>query len=187
MTNSASGIEESAVRSALKGQYHAAVAMLRDSIESCSDALWCDGTPRNPFWRVAHHALYFLHLYLLDGPESPGQPGGRHRAVQDPDGVPRPPGPESPLPERTEPYTRVQILEYLDWCDSIIDRRVDEMDIASPASGFDWYPISKLEHQLVNIRHTAHHAAQLADRVRMAQDIGVTWVGSRGGTGPAAG
>ena len=33
------------------------------------------------------------------------------------------------------------------------------------------------EHQLVNLRHIQHHAAQLADRLRTARDHGVRWVG----------
>ena len=173
------GIGEEAVRVALKGQYHAALAMLREAIETCSDDLWLDETPHNAFWRIAHHTLFFVHLYLMDGPEDFVPPEWHHRDVQNPDGMVRPADPESPLPVSPEPYLKSQIRDYLDWCDSIVDQRVDDMEIGSPTSGFHWYPISKLEHQLVNIRHTAHHAAQLADRVRTAQDVGVKWVGTR--------
>jgi antitoxin (DNA-binding transcriptional repressor) of toxin-antitoxin stability system len=38
--------------------------------------------------------------------------------------------------------------------------------------------MSKLEHQLVNIRHIQHHTAQLMDRLRASEDIGVKWVGA---------
>jgi hypothetical protein len=31
---------------------------------------------------------------------------------------------------------------------------VDGFDLESSQSGFDWYRMSKLEHQLVNIRHS---------------------------------
>jgi hypothetical protein len=37
--------------------------------------------------------------------------------------------------------------------------------------------VSKLEHQLVSIRHLQHHTAQLADRVRTRVGIGIDWVG----------
>ena len=60
-----------------------------------------------------------------------------------------------------------------------LPRWVDAVDLLSPSSGFYWYKIPKLEHQLVNIRHIQHHGAQLADRLRQAADIGVDWVGAR--------
>ena len=56
---------------------------------------------------------------------------------------------------------------------------MDALDLNSTESGFSWYRMSKLEHQLVNIRHIQHHGAQLADRLRSAADIGISWVGGR--------
>ena len=56
---------------------------------------------------------------------------------------------------------------------------MDALDLDSTESGFSWYRMSKLEHQLVNIRHIQHHGAQLADRLRSAADIGIRWVGGR--------
>jgi hypothetical protein len=46
-------------------------------------------------------------------------------------------------------------------------------------SGFSWYKVSKLEHQIINVRHLQHHTAQLADRVRRNANVGVRWAGSR--------
>ena len=53
------------------------------------------------------------------------------------------------------------------------------MDLLDPQCGFPWYKVSKLEHQLVSLRHVQHHAAQLADRLRAEVDHGVRWVGAR--------
>ena len=44
-------------------------------------------------------------------------------------------------------------------------------------TNFFWYPISKLEHQIVAIRHIAHHTGQLMDRLRKEADIGIEWLG----------
>ena len=60
----------------------------------------------------------------------------------------------------------------------MVDRSVDALNLESPESGFSWYPISKLEHQIVNIRHIQHHTAQLADRLRAAHDVGIRWAGT---------
>ena len=61
---------------ALKEQYHAALAMLADCVEKCTDDLWTtpsrkDVDPDHPnrfcvrsFWRIAFHGIFFTHLYL---------------------------------------------------------------------------------------------------------------------------
>ena len=50
------------LRSALKSQYHAALAMLREPIERCPDDLWFSRSHPNPFWWGAYHALYYAHF-----------------------------------------------------------------------------------------------------------------------------
>lgn len=168
-----------AVRSALKRQYGAAIAMLRDAVERCPDDLWFDERPTNRSWQVAYHALFFAHFYL-GRDEHAFVPWSRHQGdVQYPDGIPGPADPASPLPLCATPYSRADVLAYADFCAERVDREVDALDLAAETCGFPWYPIPKLDHQIVNIRHIQHHAAQLADRVRAAADVGVRWVGSR--------
>jgi hypothetical protein len=124
-------------------------------------------------------------LYLGANPEAyRGWPG--HQAnVQNPDGIAGPADTRSSLPLLPEPYTQGQTLEYWRVVDSIVDGAIDAMDLASRESGFSRYKIRKLEHQLVNIRHVQHGAAQLADRLRAARNVGVRWVGARPGLNPA--
>ena len=53
------------LRAALKSQYHAAPAMLRNAISRYPDALWTGGRGHgNPPWRIASHTLYYAHWYL---------------------------------------------------------------------------------------------------------------------------
>jgi hypothetical protein len=166
------------LRPALKNQYHAALAMLREAVQRCPDELWYSEVPLNAFWQVAYHTLFFAHLYLEDTDAS-FRPWAQHqRAVQHPDGIPGPPDPTSALPLIPTPYSRDQVLAYWSECDAMVDRAVDAMDLQRQESGFSWYPISKLEHQFVNIRHIQHHVAQLADRLRTSQNIGIDWVGT---------
>ncbi len=169
------------LRSVLKSQYHAALAMLREPIERCPEALWDDPTPTNRFWQVAYHALFFTHFYLMPE-EADFRPWAEHVSeVQNPDGIAGPPEPGSSLPIVPPAYSRDQVLRYWDHVDGMVDAAVDALDLAQPTSGFPWYRMSKLEHQFVNLRHTQHHAAQLADRVRAAADIGTRWVGMKPG------
>jgi hypothetical protein len=171
-------VGHSGLRSILKSQYHAALAMFRESIEQCPESIWYNSEPKNAFWQLAYHTLFFTHLYLQRNEEA-FRPWEHHQSeVQQPDGIAGPPDPNSSLPVIPNPYSREQVLEYCAFCDDMVDPAVDALDLESQESGFHWYPISKLEHQIVNIRHIQHHGAQLTDRLRQAADLGTRWVGA---------
>lgn len=168
-----------ALATVLKSQYHAALAMLREAVERCPDELWMDQRPKNAFWQVAYHALFFAQLYL-GADESSFRPWAGHQAAtQNPDGIGGPPDPASNLPVVPSPYSKADVLAYWEFCDQMVDGAVDALDLRRRDSGFHWYKVSKLEHQIVNIRHIQHHTAQLMDRLRAAEDIGISWVGAR--------
>src|SRR6185295_20190502 len=97
-------------RSALKSQYHAALAMLRDAVERCPADEWSNADRKNRFWQVAYHTLFFTHLYLQRD-EAAFQPWAQHRGGDD--GI------------AGDPYTQAQVLEYWFLCDSIVDDAVD--------------------------------------------------------------
>ena len=167
----------------LKNQVHMALATLREAIERCPDELWLDTRPKNAFWQVAYHALFFAHFYLGKDAAS-FEPWSEHqRDNQNEDGIPGDPDPASSLPLIPRPYSKDQVLRYWAIVDGLVDRSVDAMDLNRNETGFH-YRMSKLEHQLVNLRHIQHHAAQLADRLRDAGGVGVKWYG---GSRPAAG
>jgi len=42
----------------LKNQYHAALAMLRETLERCSEDIWSSTEHLNSFWQVAYHTLF---------------------------------------------------------------------------------------------------------------------------------
>jgi len=174
------------MRPVLKSQYHASLAMLRDAIERCPEGLWSSTEYRNPFWRIAYHVLYYTHFYLEPNANS-FRPWERHQTgIQFMDDQERPPErsqigelPHRP-PKTGKPYTKEEVLAYWKICDDAIDTAVDAMDITNPDCGFFWYKdVSKLEHQLISIRHLQHHLAQLGDRIRAATNTGIAWVGSR--------
>jgi len=173
-------IEDAALRQILKSQYHAALAMLGDAIRQCPEDVWSSTDHKNAFWQIAYHALFFTQVYLGQD-EAAFHPWKHHQSqVQNPDAIGGgQPKPGSTLPVLPEPYTKAQVLEYWKFCDDMVDEAVDKLDLERPDSGFYWYRMSKLEHQLVNLRHIQHHEAQLADRLRSAAGIGIGWVGSR--------
>ena len=169
----------STTRATLKSQYHAALAMLKETIERCPDDLWLSSEYTNTFWQLAYHTLFFAHMYGAPS-EAAWVPWEGHQSDnQNPDGIPGPADPNSTLPLIPKPYTKEQVLAYWKFCDDNVNAAVDAIDVFSDESGFSWYPIPKLEHQIVNIRHIQHGAAQLADRLRAKLNVGIKWAGAR--------
>ena len=173
------------LRSALKNQYHAALAMLLQAIERCPDGLWSNGDYANPFWRIAYHTLYYVHLHIQPG-AAESSPWEHHQTgIQDMDDIPAPPEildlielPHRP-PQTGEPYTKAQVLEYWSICDEMIDNAVDTLNLLDRQCGFSWYKLPKAEQQIMGIRHIQHHTAQLGVRLREAAEVDIDWVGAR--------
>ncbi len=163
----------------LKSQYHAALAMLRETIERCPEDLWLDARPRNAFWQVAYHVLFFAHLYFGDDEASFSRWPEHQRENQNEDAIANESDTKSSLPLLPRPYSKDQVLRYWSFVDERIDAAVDALDLSRRDSGFSWYKMSKLELQLLNLRHIQHHAAQLADRLRSTKGLGTRWVGAR--------
>ena len=161
---------DSELKRALKGQYHAGLTMLRETIEKCPEALWTAGTfPRNP-WRIAFHAIFYTHLYLQTE-ERAFKPWAKGRET-----VRLLWGDENGNAPPVEPsYSKDDTLEYLELVDEGVDDWVDAIDLASQESGFWWYKIPKLDHQLLNVRHLQGHVGQLSELV-MATGADLDWV-----------
>ena len=161
------------LRLVFKSQYHATLAMLRAAIKRCPDGLWSRRSGHaNPFWRIAYHTLYYTHLYLQPSART-FRPWEHHRR-----GIQRLKLSHKP-PKAGHPYTQAEVLAYWTTCESMVDGAVDALDLRDPKSGFSSYQVSKLEHQIINIRHIQYHEAQLADRLRAATGAGVNWESMR--------
>ena len=162
------------LRTILKSQYHAAIGMLKQAVDRCPDELWLSSEHPNRYWHVAYHALFVTYLYLhadFDGFRA----WPNHREGYQFLG-PVPGNPEL-QPKIEEPYSKTQMSEFMQLCEGTIDSALDTLNLGAPESGFPWYKMSKLEHQIVNIRHLQHHTAQLGDRLRRVAGVGLDWVG----------
>jgi len=140
--------------------------MLRQCVEVCPEEVWIAGEhPRN-FWRIAYHAVFYAHLYGQQQ-EADFQPWVKARPTASDLW-----GPQDIL----EPYTRQEVLDYIDLVDAQVDSAVDGLDLDSADSGFPWYPsFPKLDHQILNIRHIQGHVGQLSELL-MAKGIDTNWV-----------
>jgi hypothetical protein len=79
----------------IRSQYLAALAMLKQVIVKCPEALWNAPGNQDPFWKKSYHTLFYVHLYLQNT-EKDFVPWAKHR---DPDG--------------DVPFTKDEVLEYL--------------------------------------------------------------------------
>ena len=163
------------VKETIRSQYYAALEMLKQAVEACPEALWDDPQYESPFWHIAYHALFYTHLYL----QNSGQefvPWSKSRQEYEFLGpLPWPPHRE---PNIGEPYSKEDILEYLDFCRNEVEEQVPTMDLEA-ASGFYWLPFDKLELQFYNIRHIQQHTGELYERLGAAGGPELGWVGMK--------
>lgn len=167
------------LKDVIGSQYRASLAMLREAIVECPDAMWHDAATKNRFWHIAYHVLFYTHLYLQPS-ESDFVPWEKHREQYQFMGpLPWPPHEE---PEIGAPYCKEDILEYLDLCERQLSQTVAALDLEAE-SGFDWLPFGKLELQFYNIRHLQHHVGELCERLGTQASVDVAWVGAGHGDG----
>jgi hypothetical protein len=174
-------MDADSIRAALSSQYLAGLRMLRAGVQACTDELWlASGPDVNACWQIAYHTLFFTHFYAQPHADDFVRRPGHVGDVIVEDAIPGPPPypADDPRPLIAPPYSRAAVTDYCDFCMESVPAWVAAIDVTSPDSGFHWYPMSKLEHQLVNLRHLQHGAAQIADRVRRSLDLGVDWAGS---------
>jgi hypothetical protein len=168
---------EVAVRSALKSQYRAALATLREATERCPDELWIAEGPMPPFWLVVYHTLFYTQLYLSQNEED-FKPWPKYREnIQFMESTL--PWPPHERVELGEPFSKAEIYEFFDLVESQVEPCVDGMDLERKDSGFYWYKMPKLDHTILNIRHIMNHAGQLDARLRLAACEAVAWHSGR--------
>lgn len=153
------------LKQALKSQYLAALSMLRQAVEHCPETVWVTGSP--PFWQIVYHTIFYAHFYLGKDVQS-FRAWEHHR--------PRIDSFDSPPVPIGEPYTQLQMLDYLSKCAAMVGPAIDAMNLAARDSGFPWYEVSKLEHQIINIRHIHHHAIYLSARLGASGQERVNWI-----------
>jgi hypothetical protein len=144
------------VRATLISQYEAALSMLNQCVAACPAEHWDAKIGNGPFRWVVYHTLFFTDLYLTTSNEE-FELRDLHRRVGD---------------EREDRaclgLEHVEALEYATVCRAKIPvtLSIETPELLAGPSGFSWYPISRGELHLVNIRHIQHHAGQLSAFLR---------------------
>lgn len=144
----------------IRSQYLATLDMLKQVIVHCPEALWNAPGKQEEFWKKSYHALFYAHLYLQNT-DKDFVPWEKHRE-----------------PENSEPFTKVEVLEYLSFVEKQVQDHVPETDFEAE-SGFHWLPFNKMELQFYNIRHIQQHTGELYERLGTHEDIELHWVSTR--------
>ena len=169
---------------AIGRQFATAIEMLKNAIDACPDKLWDDRAEGTPFWHIAYHALFYCDFYLSEDEKSfqapsfhvhpkqllPGDYKEYAGLVTTPDGC----------------LDKARLLEYADHCTAKCKAVFEDLteERARQRCGFWWYELNVGEFLLNSLRHTQHHAAQLALILRRRADIGVDWLGAEGNQPP---
>jgi hypothetical protein len=172
-------------QSMISRQLAASIQMIRQAIDSCPEALWCDAADGTPFWHVAYHALFFIDLYLSENekafkamefhvPKAQFLPGD----YREYGGIVA--TPEQPIPKDK---LRAYADHCLAKCAETVEKVTDER--ALERCGFWWYELNVGEFLLNNLRHAQHHAGQLALLLRRRAGIGIDWMGTKDNQPPA--
>jgi hypothetical protein len=162
-------------KSALVGQFGAALSTLREAVVQCPEHHWATRVGDYPFWQVAYHTLFCADMYLSRD-EASFQPRSYHREnYQFLGHLPWPP--HEPVVTDV-PIARADILDYIEHCRRKADDMVEAETAESLAGppGFWWYKIPRGEFHLNNVRHIQHHAAQMSLCLRRAEGIDIGWV-----------
>jgi hypothetical protein len=162
-------------RDIIRSQYQASLEMLKQAIARCPESIWVDPGDKTKFWQIAYHVLFYTHLYLQSS-EMEFVPWVKHR--KDYQKIEPVTASSNNQPENREPYTKEDLLDYLDLCQQQVDEKTSQLNLEDE-SGFAWLPFSKLELQIYNIRHIQQHAGELMERLGIRANVEVDWIGMK--------
>ena len=154
-------------------QFHATLTMMEQTVGTCPEEMWDEPGQANPFWRVAYHALFYVDLYLQPSEVEMALWEGCREGYQFLGPTPWPPHEQ---PAADQPYARDEVLAYVDYCRSLVDRTLPATDLSAP-SGFHWLPFDKMELQIYNIRHLQQHVGDLSTLLLTQANLEINWVG----------
>jgi hypothetical protein len=161
----------------VRGQYEAALSMLKQRIDACSNDHWEDSIGRGTFRQDAYHVLFWADYYLTPHEDqfTPSMFNER--------------GGDELRPVISEGLEKADTLAYVEHCHNKVISVIasETQETLEGGSGFPSvfkrYPLTRAELHLYNIRHVQHHTAQLSLHLRRLADAGgapleLPWVGT---------
>jgi hypothetical protein len=165
-------VTENILTTTLTSQYRAAVTMLRWAIEAAPDDLWDSADHENRTWRLAYHAVYITRYYLAPSEEGFPPWDGAIEGAESLGGFWEDPAATVPV---EGVHSRDELLGFLNALVAELPDAVAALPLDAD-SGFEWYPFTRLELHLMNLRHIQHHTGQLIERLKSRGVHGAPWV-----------
>lgn len=166
-------MEYKTITEVLASQYKASLGMLRQALEKVPEEQWNTEEYSNPNWQIGYHVLWGVKFYLgansesyvpfenaLEGAESLGG----NQDWENPD--------ENVKLEGFQ--TKDELLSFIDDLERTLKQNIEALPLEEN-SGFEWYPYSRLELHINNIRHIQHHTAQIIERLKVKGITGFPW------------
>ena len=160
-----------ALNKALASQYEAAFEMLRAAIQATPAAVWDSADYENRTWRLIYHTLYYAKMYLASSFETFSVWDGAIEGAESLGGAWEDPS-KTVVIEGV--HSADELLAYLESLLAELPKAIALTPLEAE-SGFDWYPFSRLELHLNNIRHLQHHTGQIIERLRSHGVTGIEW------------
>lgn len=166
-------MEQTAIRNVLVSQYQASLNMLKSTIEKIPAEAWNDTAYNNPCWQIAYHAIWGTRFYLGSGIDSFVPWEKSITGAESLGGLAEWENPEVGIV--VEGYNSPEeLLSFISEIESGLQQDIQSLPLHE-SSGFEWYPFTKLELHLMNIRHIQHHTAQLIERLKIKGQHGFPW------------
>jgi hypothetical protein len=147
------------MKSIIKSQYLASLAMLEQAVKKCPPEAWDAPRDQDRFWFVAYHSLRYAHQYLNAGEKSyPRWEKRRHSA----------PG---------KPFSKEEILDKLKQIEQDVVEQVPLMDLEE-TTGAAGALANRFELQVYNIRHIQQHVGELYERLS-SYNLKLEWASQR--------
>jgi hypothetical protein len=160
------------IRQMLIREFEAALCMLNHAIEACPEEHWDEKIANGTFRWVTYHTLFYVDFYLSRSEQDFKQ---REFHIR---------GGDEREDRLSEGLSKADTLAYLAICRQKLYESIateTEESLEGP-SGFSWYPISRGEFHINDIRHVQHHAAALYAHLRrvglVTEKRALPWIGS---------
>ncbi|MFZ1787312.1 MAG: hypothetical protein WAT92_03335 [Saprospiraceae bacterium] len=161
------------ITNVLTSQYKACLGTLVQTIEKVPEDVWVNEKYPNPVWQIAYHSLWALKFYLGPNTESYVPFEYAIEGAESLGGVQDWENPTEGI--KVEGFhTKSEILTFIENIKSELQNNIESIPLDSP-SGFEWYPYTRFELHINNIRHIQHHTAQIIERLKALEISGFSW------------
>lgn len=155
------------VKSMTRGQFEAALCMLKECLEKCPEEHWDGKIANDTFRQVAYHTLFYVDYYT-----SPNESDFTLRELHARGGDER-------TQEVSAGLSKEESLAYLAICRQKATEAIaaETAESLQGPSGFSRQQFLRGELHVYNMRHMQHHVGQLSAYLRrVTQDTSSWWV-----------